>query len=62
MINHISRHTDEGGNTNAVAQDSGPWWVVVVEQPDFWRKGQETDDNELETRFGTKIEVRLKND
>lgn len=55
VVDHVSRHTDERGHPDAVAQDGGPWRVVVVEQLDFWRKGQETDDDEL----GTKTEIRL---
>ena len=46
---HIRRHTDEWRHPDAVAQDSGPWREVVVEQPDLWREGQETDDDELHT-------------
>lgn len=60
VVDHISRHTDEWGDPDAVAQDSGPWWIVVVEQPDLWREGQETDDDELVT--GTKAEVRCNKD
>lgn len=48
--NHISRHTDEWGHPDAVAQDSSPRWVVVVEQPDLGGEGQETDDDELGKR------------
>ena len=52
MEDHISRYTDERGHPNAVAQDGGPLWVVVVEQPDLWREGQETDDDELDVWGG----------
>lgn len=49
VVDHISRHTDEGGNPDAVAKDSGPRWVLIVEQPDLWREGEEADDDELDT-------------
>lgn len=49
VVDHISRHTDKGGNPDAVAKDSGPWRVVIVEQPDLWREGEEADDDELDT-------------
>lgn len=48
VVDHVSRHADEGGHTNAVAQDGGPWRIMVVEQLDIRRKGQETDDDELD--------------
>ncbi len=55
VVDHISRHTDEWGHTDAVTQDGGPRRIMVVEQLDLWREGQETDDDELDTR--TKAEV-----
>lgn len=39
VVDHVSRHTDEWRHPDTVAQDSGPWRVVVVKQPDFWREG-----------------------
>lgn len=47
VIDHVSRHADERGHPDAVAQDGGPGRVVVVEQLDLWGEGQETDDDEL---------------
>lgn len=58
VVDHISRHTDEWWHPNAVAQDSGPWREVVLEQLDLWREGQETDDDKLHTGMGRKAEVR----
>lgn len=46
-VDHVSRYTEERGHTDAVPQDSGPRGVVVAEQPDLWREGQETDEDEL---------------
>lgn len=47
VVDHVGRHTDERGDTDAVAQYSGPEWVQVVKQPHLRRKGQETSDDEL---------------
>lgn len=54
VVDHVSRHADERGHADAVAQDGGPRRVVVVEQPDLGREGQETNDDELCARAGRK--------
>lgn len=55
---HVGRHTDEGGDPDTVAQDSGPRWVVVVKEPHLRGEGQEADDDEL-GRWRTLVESRL---
>lgn len=48
VVDHVGRHTDEGGHADAVAQDSGPGRIVVVEQLHIRREGKKADDDEQE--------------
>lgn len=47
VVDHVGRHANERGDTNAVAQYSGPEWVYVVKEPHHRREGQETSNDEL---------------
>lgn len=47
MVHHVGWYTDEGGHSDAVAQNSGPGWVDVVKQLDLRGERQETDNDEL---------------
>lgn len=47
VVNHVGRHANERGDTDAVAQYSGPKWILVVKQLHYRREGQETSNDEL---------------
>lgn len=47
VVDHVGRHANERGDTNAVAQYSGPEREQIVKQPHLRREGQETSNDEL---------------
>lgn len=47
VVDHVGRHANERGDTNAVAQYSGPEGVQVVKQLDLRRERQETSNDKL---------------
>jgi len=48
IVDHVGRHTDEGGDSDAVAEHCGPERVEVVKQLHLGRECQETHNNELQ--------------